>query len=77
MACRYGWLGLWEFGWEFDSAAPPHDSTAQTLAPNEALLRRLGLQMTSFTQDGRGHTEMVKARRDTYGATGHAHISTA
>ncbi len=33
-------------GQEFDSAAPPHDTTAQTLAPNESLLRRLGLQMT-------------------------------
>ncbi len=36
----------WEFGREFDSTAPPHNTTAQTLAPNEALLRRLGLQMT-------------------------------
>ncbi len=43
---------------EFDSAAPPHDTTAQTLAPNESLLRRLGLQMTSFTQDGSSHIEM-------------------
>ncbi len=25
-------------GREFDSAAPPHDSIAQTLAPNESLL---------------------------------------
>ncbi len=33
-------------------------STAQTLAPNESLLRRLGLQMTSSTQDGSGHTKM-------------------
>ncbi len=48
-----------EFGREFDSAAPPHDSTAQTRAPNESLLRRLGLQITSFSQDGNGHTEML------------------
>ncbi len=47
------------FGREFDSAATPHDTTAQTLAPNESLLRRLWLQMTSFTQDGNGHTEML------------------
>ncbi len=29
-----------------------------TLAPNESLLCRLGFQMTSFTQDGNGPTEM-------------------
>ncbi len=52
-------LGLREFGRDFDTTAPPHDTTAQTLAPNESLLHRLGLQMTSFTQDGRGHNEML------------------
>ncbi len=40
------------------SAAPPHDITAQTLAPNESLLCRFGLQITSFTQDGSSRTEM-------------------
>ncbi len=40
-----------------DSAALPHDTTAQTPAPNESLLHRLGLQMTSFTQDGSSHAE--------------------
>ncbi len=33
-------------------------STAQTLAPNEALLLRLVLQITWFTQDSSSHTEM-------------------
>ncbi len=47
-----------EFGREFDSAAPPHYTTAQTRAPNKSLLRRLGLQMKSFSQDGTCHTEM-------------------
>ncbi len=51
--------GLREFGWDFDTAAPPHYTTAQNLAPNESLLHRLRLQMTSFTQDGSGHTEML------------------
>ncbi len=49
--CRYGWLGLREFEREFDSAAPPHDITAQTLAPNESLLRRLRLQTNLFCAD--------------------------
>ncbi len=30
----------------------------QTRAPNKSLLRRLGLQMKSFSQDGSSHTEM-------------------
>ncbi len=33
-------------------------STVQTRGPNESLLHSLGLQITSFTQDGIGHTEM-------------------
>ncbi len=44
-------------GW-VDSTAPPRYTSAQTLAPNKPLLRRLGLQVTSFTQDGSSHTEM-------------------
>ncbi len=54
-------LGLWEFGRDFDTAAPPHDTTAQTLAPNKSLLCRLGLQMTSFSQDDSRHTVNVLA----------------
>ncbi len=50
-----GSVGVWAGVWFW---APPHDSTAQNLAPNESVLRRLGLQMTSFSQDGNGHTEM-------------------
>ncbi len=44
--CRYGWLGLREFGREFESAAPPHDSgskwisTVQTRAPNDVIYSR-------------------------------------
>ncbi len=30
-------LGLWEFGQDFDSAAPPHDTTSQTQAPNDII----------------------------------------
>ncbi len=52
-------LGLRGFGRDFDITAPPHDTTAQTLAPNDPLLRRLWLQTTSFTQDASGHTEML------------------
>ncbi len=37
-------LGLRGFGRDFDITAPPHDTTAQTLAPNDPLLRRLWLQ---------------------------------
>ncbi len=50
-ACRYGWLGLLEFGQEFHSVAPPHDTTAQTLASNESQLRRLGLQTNLYCAD--------------------------
>ncbi len=34
------WLGLREFGRDFDFAAPPQDTTAHTLAPppNESLM---------------------------------------
>ncbi len=33
-------MGLPEFGREFDSAAPPHDSTAQTRASNDVIYSR-------------------------------------
>ncbi len=39
-------MDLREFGREFDSVAPLRDTTVQSRAPNEALLRRLGLQIT-------------------------------
>ncbi len=45
-------------GWGFESAAPHRDTTAQTRALNESLLRRLRLQITSFTQDGSSRTKM-------------------
>ncbi len=45
------WLGLREFGQDFDFAAPPHDTTVQTLAPNESLLRRLWLQTNLYCAD--------------------------
>ncbi len=55
-------LGLREFGRDFDTEAPPHNhyrtesgskriSTAQTLAPNESLLRRLWLQTNHYCAD--------------------------
>ncbi len=45
-------LGLWEFGWDFDTAAPAHDlTTAQTQAPNGPLLRRFRLQMNHYCAD--------------------------
>ncbi len=41
-------LGLREFGWDFDTMAPPHDHYCKDS----------GFKWTSFSQDDIGHTEM-------------------
>ncbi len=39
------WLGLWEFGQDFDTVTPAHDHYSADSAPNESLLCWLGHQI--------------------------------
>ncbi len=51
-------IGPREFGRDFDTTAPPHETTAQTYV----ILCHYLCQIMSFNQDGSGHTETLHLR---------------